>query len=368
MNTRILLFSFSFFALGLAACQEEPAVKSATEIASTLAPVEVLTKQAGGDAQAGTTLLSGTIQSQNEAVVSARMMGYVTLLGAEIGDKVQAGQTLIRIENNELPAQRAQAAAGLAEAEAALKNVKLNYDRVKALWEKESVTRREWDDIAAQYEMTQAKVEGARQMKNELDAVAGRTIVKAPISGVLASKSISMGDLVNPGVPLMTIEGNKGLEVVTYVSDQQINAIKTGMTLDCSIDALGKNFKAVVSEIAPSAVNTGGQYAVKASLKLSAEERQLVRSGMYANVLLPIAQTTSSAKVATVAKSAIVERGQLKGIYTVSNQNTALLRWIRTGRDFGNEVEVVSGLSLGEAYIVSDLSVISDGRPVAIKN
>jgi hypothetical protein len=114
-------------------------------------------------------------------------------------------------------------------------------------------------------------------------------------------------------------------------------------------------------------VNTGGQYAVKATMNLTAVERAQVRPGMYANVMLPIAQTASSAKVATVAKSAIVERGQLKGIYTVSNQKTALLRWIRTGRDFGNEVEVVSGLGLGEDYIVGDLSAVSDGRPVVIK-
>ena len=63
-------------------------------------------------------------------------------------------------------------------------------------------------------------------------------------------------------------------------------------------------------------------------------------------------------------KSALIQRGQLTGIYTVSNQNTALLRWIRVGKDLGDRVEVVSGLTSGEEYIVSNLSDLSDGIPV----
>lgn len=366
MNLRFLIPLLSLLLLTFTACQEEAHVEPGPTIYDQT-PVQVSTKKSGMEVDGATTVLSGAIQSKDKAMASARMMGYVASLSVDIGDNVRAGQVLIRIEDNELPAKQAQAAAGVAEAKAGLKNVKLNYDRLKVLWEEQSVTRREWDDITSQYEMMQAKVEGARQMKREIDEVTSRMIVKAPISGVVTSKRISLGDLVNPGVPLLTVEGNKGYEVVTYVSDHQVNSIKKGMQLDCTIDALGETFKAVVSEISPSASATGGQFAIKAALKLSPAQKKVVYPGMYAHVKVPIAKSASSANYATVAKSAIIERGQLKGVYTVSNQNTALLRWIRTGRDFGDQFEVVSGLALGEDYIVSDLSSIKDGYPVAVK-
>jgi RND family efflux transporter MFP subunit len=283
-----------------------------------------------------------------------------------VGDRVVKGQKILTLKNNELPAKRAQIDAGIAEATVALQNVKVNYDRMKVLWEQESITRKDWDDISAQYQMMKAKVNAAESMRHEIDEVITYTTVTAPISGVISNKMINMGDLVNPGVPLMTIEGDQIYEVVTSVSDAQISHIKKGMLLDVEIKSLGQHLSAVVSEISPSAVNTGGQFSLKAELKLNKEERKNIFPGMYANVYIDLPDNTSTHKTSLlmVDKSALVQRGQLTGLYTVSNQGTAMLRWVRTGKDFGDAVEIVTGLAPGEEYIVSDLSQLVDGTPV----
>ncbi len=365
MNTRLFSFIMFLVFVGLTACDNQATNHSSTETVFDKTPIKVTTQEVGSKTTGSTSVLSGTIQSKNNATVSARMMGYVTSLSAEVGDRVRAGQTILKIKNNELPAKKAQAQAGITEAEAALKNVKINYDRMQTLWQQESITRKEWDDISAQYDMMKAKVEGAKQMRNEIDEVIGLTVVKAPISGIVTARMINMGDLVNPGVPLMSIESDNGYEVVSYVSDYQISSVKKGMELDCHIKVLNKKVKARVTEISPSAVNTGGQFAIKADLRLSADEKKVVFPGMYANVHAALPRNENRTNCATVEKSALINRGQLTGVYTISSQNTALLRWVRVGKDFGDKIEIVSGLKSGEEYITGNLSDLVDGIPVS---
>ena len=135
------------------------------------------------------------------------------------------------------------------------------------------------------------------------------------------------------------------------------------MTLDCEIKSSGKHIEAIVSEISPSAVNTAGQFTIKALLKLNANERKTVFPGMYANVYAKLSadQSVAKASILTVDKAALVRRGQLSGIYTVSGQGTAVLRWVRLGNDYGDAVEIVSGLAVGEEYITSDVTQLMDG-------
>lgn len=365
MKSLIILTFVSIMSLLLASCGSQTAEDNTTPIEDRT-PVAVKTKVAGVQSSSTPTVLSGQIQAKNQATVSSRMMGYVTSLNLEVGDRVSAGQTILNIKNNELPAKRAQIDASITEAKAALQNVKVNYDRMKILWEQESITRKEWDDISSQYDMMKAKVDGANSMRSEIDEAMTYTKVVAPISGVITAKMINRGDLVNPGVPLMTIEGNQGYEVATSVSDAQIGQIKKGMTLDVDIKPLKKRVKATVSEISPSAINTGGQFRVIADLKLDKADLKMVFPGMYTNVYAPLlpSESSSESTALIIDKSAIVERGQLVGIYTISNQETAMLRWIQTGKDYGESIEVVGGLKAGEAYVISNIDQLVDGVPV----
>lgn len=364
MNIRILLAILTAATTLLVGCGDQTASSTQNTVYDQ-EPIKVQTQIVGSQSDHTSSILSGTIQSKDKAIVSARLMGYVTSLNVDIGDRVSKGQTILTIESNELQAKKAQASAGIAEAEAALKNVKINYDRMKILWEQESITRKEWDDISTQYQVMQAKVEGAYQMQNEIDEMIRYTRVVAPLSGLVTSKTINSGDLVNPGIPLMTIEGNAGFEVVSHISDHQIASVNMGMMVDCQIKAIGKTIKAKITEISPSAVYTSGQFAIKAALQLNEDERKMVFSGMYADVIADVPRYNQKENSTTIEKSALIQRGQLTGVYTISNQNTALLRWIRVGKDLGDRVEVVTGLTSGEEYIASNISAIKDGIPVS---
>lgn len=365
MNSLKILFLLSIAGLILTSCGQA-SENNKIKIASR-SPISVSTEIANSQSADNMEILSGKIQAKNKATVSAQMMGYVSSLKVKIGDKVKAGQTILTIKNNELPAKRNQINASINEANASLKNVKINYDRLKVLWEQQSITRKEWEDISTQYEMMKAKVEGATSMRNEVDQVIAKTIVTTPISGVVTTKLINQGDLVNPGVPLMTIESNNQYEVATNISDKYISQIKKGMSVNVEIEPLGKQLKAIISEISPSALNTGGQFGILADLILDNDDLKNIFPGMYANVFVKVSDRINEKTNSNIMidKSALITRGQLVGLYTVSQQGTALLRWVRTGKESGNKIEIVSGLNAGEEYITSNIDQLVDGVPIS---
>ena len=139
-------------------------------------------------------------------------------------------------------------------------------------------------------------------------------------------------------------------EVVTMVPESEISQIKKGVEVDVIVKSINKTIKGKVTEVSTSAKNTGGQYLVK--IALSKTDANIL-SGMFASVQFPVAKVTETSGMVLIPKEAIITKGQLSGIYTPSESNTALLRWLRLGRTFGDSVEVLSGLNADESYIVS---------------
>jgi hypothetical protein len=126
------------------------------------------------------------------------------------------------------------------------------------------------------------------------------------------------------------------------------------------------NLTGKVGEVSVSATNTGGQYLVKINLDKTDSS---VLSGMFVNVQFPVAnktQTTPTERV-LVPETALVKQGQLTGIYTIGTGNVAILRWLRIGKNFGNQVEVLSGLSANEQYIVSAEGKLYNGALVSVQ-
>ena len=307
--------------------------------------------------------VSGKIQSVNSADLSTRMMGFVHKIHVKVGEKVKKGQLLISINNTDLQAKLAQVNAGILEATAAYNNAKKDYERFQNLFAENSASQKEMDDMTAHFEMAKARLEGANQMKNEVDAQFSYVNIRAPFSGVVTNKFIEVGDMANPGMPLIAVESPKQFEVTATVAESDITQIKSGIEVDVDIKSINKTVKGKVTEVSTSAKNTGGQYLVKAVLDKTDTD---ILSGMFATVMFPVEKKAATSMV-LIPQSAIFEQGGLRGIYTVSDQNTAILRWIRLGRTYGDKVEVLSGLNADEKYIISADGKLFNRAKVAIQ-
>ena len=307
--------------------------------------------------------VSGKIQASKSADLSTRMMGFVNKVHVNVGDKVSKGQLLISINNTDLQAKKAQVNAGILKAKTAFNNAEKNYKRFKNLFASNSITQKEMDDMTANYEMAKAGLESANQMKNEINAQFAYSNITAPFSGIITAKNIENGNMANPGMPLISLETPKDFEVVAMVPETEISQIKKGIQVAVLVKSINKKVKGKVTEVSSSAKNTGGQYLVKIALEKTEAN---ILSGMFSTVQFPVEQKTKSTMVLIPTK-ALVKNGQLSGVYTVSQSNTALLRWLRLGRTYGNQVEVLSGLSASESYIVSADGKLYNGVKISIQ-
>ncbi|NHM07562.1 efflux RND transporter periplasmic adaptor subunit [Flavobacterium sp. CYK-4] len=312
---------------------------------------------------------SGKIEAENSANVATRMMGYVTQVHVKVGQKVSAGQLLVSVNSTDLQAKKAQVDAGILQATAAFNNAKKDYDRFVALFAQQSASPKELDDMTSRYEMAKAALEGAKQQRNEVLAQFSYSNVTAPFSGEITQTFVKEGDMANPGMPLLSVEGASHLQVSAMVSESDIAQIKNGMNAKVLVKSTQQELTGKVVEVSSSAKNTGGQYLVKVNLEKVPSE---VLSGMFVNVQFPVAKVIANAKATSekilVPRTALVHQGQLTGIYTIGNTNLAILRWLRIGKSFGDEVEVLSGLSADEQYIVSAEGKLYNGAKVKIES
>jgi len=325
--------------------------------------ISVKTSQVAANGNSPFLSVSGKIQATNSADLSTRMMGYVNKVYVNVGDKVRKGQLLVSINNSDLQAKRAQVNAGITEANVALSNAQKDYNRFKNLFADNSASQKEMDDMTANYEMAKARVEAANQMKNEINAQFAYSNITAPFSGTVTSKNVEAGNMANPGIPLISIETPGNFEVMAMVPETEISAIKKGATVDVLVKSINKTIKGKVKEVSTSAKNTGGQYLVKIDLDKTDAN---ILSGMFTTVQFPVERKATSSMV-LIPNEAIVTNGQLSGVYTVSQSNTAILRWLRLGRTFGGQVEVLSGLNADEAYIVSAEGKLFNGAKITIQ-
>lgn len=298
---------------------------------------------------------SGKIEAESSANISTRMMGYVTSIEVKTGQTVSKGQLLATISSSDLQAKKAQADAGVNQATAFYNSAKGDYERFVVLFSQNSASQKEMDDITMHFEMAKAGLETAKQTRNEVMAQFSYTNITAPFSGTVTGTFVKQGDLANPGMPLIAVEGTSKMQAVVIVSESEISHIKNGIAATVNIKSLDKTTTGKVAEISTSAQNTGGQYIVKIDLDKSED----ILSGMFVNAVFPMDKTEvkTSSKLVLIPQQVIITQGQLKGIYVISDDNTAILRWLRLGKTYGNDIEVLSGLAAGEKYVIK-----ADGR------
>lgn len=342
--------------------------KNHSESAGDIPPVIVTVSTPGGAIE-GAIGVSGRIEAAQTANISTRIMGNINRVYVKVGDRVHSGQLLATISSTDIQAKKAQTNAAIAEAGANVENAQKDFERFTNLYNKQSASAKELDNVTLQYNAAKARLETAMQMRNEVNAMIAYTSLTAPFDGVVTQKMADEGNMANPGMPLLTIERNTQLQVSATVSETDINRIKKGDKARVEVKATGKSLECTITEISPSSQFSGGQYLVKFSIP--EKEKKDLYAGMYVNVSIPVSsgmETTQNDAVILVPVNSLIHKDQLTGLYTISSSHTALLRWVRTGKTFGDKIEVLSGLSQNEKFITSAQGKLYNGVPVKENN
>jgi membrane fusion protein, multidrug efflux system len=286
----------------------------------------------------------GTVKSRQAADIEAKVSGRITSLPVVLGQAVKEGDLLVALATQEIQAR-------LEQAEAALRQAEIDAQRVGKLRQGGAATQSEFDSVTYRHQSAQAAVAEAR-------AMLAYARITAPLGGVVARKDAEVGDLAMPGRPLLRLEDPTHLRLEAEVPGSMLARIKPGDTLKARVDAIGAVLEGKVAEIAPVADPATRSVRVKLDLPETAG----LLPGQFGRVAVPLAE----AEFLVVPAGALVQRGQLEIVF-VTREGRAQMRLVRTGRPLDGGVEILSGLSAGEAVVVEGAAGLVDGQPVTTK-
>lgn len=345
-----------FVAFSLSGCgtKDSPEAGESPEVSVRLAtatPIDV----------PQTLTYPGSIQGQRKVNLSTRVTGRIVYLKVEAGERVEKGQMLVRIQSDNIEAQRAGVLAGMDEARAELFSSQTHMARMQSLFDSGSATKKEFEDAITRHDVAKARTEAIASRLKEVEDALEYTVLRAPMDGVVVRKMSEEGGLATPGVPLLVVEDTENLEVLAGVSEGDIHRFSVHDTLDIEIHSLNNaRIKGVVTQINPATMTASRQFDVQVAIQANTVKGLM--SGMFVRII----KSVGSRSIIAVPEDAIVRRGQLTGLYTVDDQERAVLRWVRTGKQLQNGVEILSGLTEGESYVSSYTGRIADGVAVRV--
>lgn len=309
----------------------------------------------------------GTVRARTSALVSARIPGTVNLLQAREGDRVRKGQLLGQLESHENVAHATGAVAaideakrGLEEAQARQKLADATFSRFKVLYDEQALTRQEFEarqterDLAGQaVARAEARLRQTQEAARAAGTLADFTRIVAPISGIIVAKQTDLGATVFPGQPLFTIEDEAGYQLELAIPESHLRDVKTGTTVQVTIDAVGTSFTGRISEVVPASDPGSRTFLAKVPTP-----GQGVRSGMFGRGSIAL---NSKVKGVKVPKSAVFERGALTAVWTVGSDDLVRMRLVKTGRESGDQIEILSGLQDGDRMVTAGQDKAVDG-------
>lgn len=343
------------------------------ESSSPTEQIEVSLSQAFSDSLLinNSLTINGRLESFKTAKPSSRVMGNVTEVLVREGQTVSQGQLLVRIKATDLQNKKASIDAIISEATSNYNLALKNHDRFKTLFEQQSATEFEYDQAKLNLDAAKSKVIQSKKSLAELQDFIEEANVRSPFNGSVIDVMAEVGNLATPGMPLLTIETSNTLVVKALVPESHIQLIDKNSEVEIQMQHNGELCKGRIVSINPSSSTTGSQYELEIKPDQTKVKTYNWKSGMYVTAQLHrlggkmIKQDNGTSIV--IPKKALFEKGQLQGIYVVNEDNKALLRWVRTGKDFGDRIEILSGLSGEEKFITEADSRLFNGATVHIK-
>jgi RND family efflux transporter MFP subunit len=291
----------------------------------------------------GSTPYEGVVEALRQTIVAAQVPGAVVALQVRAGDKVQAGQVLMRIDARAADQTAAAGAAQARAARAALEAATREIERQQQLAAQGYISRAALDRADAHFKTAQA--EAAAQLANAGAAKiqSDLYVVKAPYGGVVASVSVVLGDMAMPGRPLLTLYDPAALRVTAAIPQTAVAKLGVPLAPEAEIPGAAAG---LVKPVHVQLLPTVDVASHTLELRLDLPPNMNAAPGMFARAWLPGSGSGESRLF--VPSQALVRRSELAAVYVIGRDGKPMLRQVRPGRSDGGQVEILSGVAAGE--------------------
>jgi RND family efflux transporter MFP subunit len=329
---------------------------------SAIPSVDVIQPKQGAPHQE--IVLPGDIQAFTDAPIYARTNGYLKKWYVDIGARVKAGQLLAEIDTPEVDQQLLQARADLNTAEANSALAQITSKRYEDLKNTDSVSKQDVDNANGDYTAKKTMENSSAANVKRLEDTKAFQNIYAPFDGVITARDTDIGQLIDSGSSstqkeLFHIAAIRTLRVFVNVPQQYSIAAKPGLTADLTLaEYPGRRFQGMLVRTANSIDLASRTLLVEVDVKNSTGE---LLPGAYTEVHLKL---PNDVPTYILPVSALIFRAQGLQVATVDPQNQTKLVAISLGRDFGSEVEVLSGIDADSKIIVNPSDSVIDGEKV----
>ena len=330
--------------LALAACGGEP-------VAPVLPPLprlDTITLQAGADVRGRGW--DGVVEAVQQATLTAQTAGRVTVVNVDVNDRVAAGDVLLRLTAVEQQAGANTARAQLRAAEAAASEAQANYRRYAALAAGQFVSRAQIDQARTARDTAVAARDAARAQLAQAGQQTEYTVVRAPFAGIVSARQVEPGESVAPGQPLLSVYAPGALRMQVQVPQSDAVAIRAANRAQVVLGD-GRRIDATEVTVFPAADPATHSIGVRVTLPSIQDAPQ---PGATAKVVFPI---PASASVLRIPASALLQRGEVSGVYVLAD-NRLTLRQVRLGQRMGDEFEVIAGMKAGETIAADPVAAV----------
>ena len=335
--------------------------------------VEV-TKATKGDISAELNVVGNLIGAQTVDVVP-RTAGRLVTMNVKLGDRVSRGQTLARIEDQEINEQVKQAEASFEVAQATIRqrqaDVKfsqVNLERSQSLFQRQLLPRQSLDDAEArqvaaeaQLDLARAQLSQTQARLDELRIAKGNTNVTSPVNGFVSQRNMDVGAWASQQAPVASVVDLSSVRLVANVVEKDLRRIGQGMKADVTVDAFpGEKFDGRIAHVAP--VLDPATRTAEIEIEVPNGDFRL-KPGMYARMSVTI---ESRRDTTLVPKASVVDYEGARGVFTMTAENKARFQPIEIGIEDADRVEVRAGLSASDTFVTNGASALRNNDTLIV--
>ena len=325
-------------------------------LAAAAAAPDSAAAPAQASAVQGRSGFDGVVEAVRQTTIAAQVPGAVLELAVKAGDRVQAGQLLLRIDARSADQSAAASDAQVQAARASLDVATREYTRQQKLRDKQYISQAALEQAEAQFKATRAQVAAQVAQAGAARTQTGLHTVRAPYAGVVSEVPVQLGDMAMPGRALITLYDPSALRVTAAVPQSLLGAAQSAPAEAVSVELPGLSAEqqwptAARVQVLPTVDAATHTVQVRADLAKGIEG---TAPGMFARLWLPIANqsATATSQRVSVPLSAIVRRAEMTGVYVQGEGGKPLLRQVRLGRVEGGKVELLTGVAAGESVVL----------------
>jgi membrane fusion protein, multidrug efflux system len=298
----------------------------------------------------GFNVYDGSVEAVRQTELAAQVMGEITVLNATVGQTVKKNQILIRLDSQAANQIALASNAQLASTRAQFDLAQQEYERQKQLYAKNYISQSALQSAEATYKSAKAQVNVQSAQTSVTQTQSNFHLIKAPYDGVISALPVTLGDMATPGKTLLTVYDTNALRVTVAIPQSIVTMMENISTSTAIVTIDDREMTISNIHILPAADQATHTRTVRLNLPQNLTN---IAPGMHVTVSFPINNITKI----SIPISALVKHTEMTGVYVMSQSGEPLLRQLRLGETFGDQVEVLSGLSIGEKIAIEPQTV-----------